>query len=103
MASNRWCLHRVVNDGFLTRPIKWYKTFNLQDRDGNTPLHYCCIFGIGPLFLRVLKYTDVNIKNNKGETVLSYFTDEGQLSILNYKHERHRRDRSKRESRARIQ
>jgi ankyrin repeat protein len=50
---------------------------NEKDKDGNTPLHYACIYNRISCVRILLNYNaDVNIKNNNGKTPYDICNDD---------------------------
>uniref|UniRef100_A0A1X7TAV4 Uncharacterized protein n=1 Tax=Amphimedon queenslandica TaxID=400682 RepID=A0A1X7TAV4_AMPQE len=45
-------------------------SFNKQDKDGDTPLHFACMIGQQKMVSLLSRFTNINIANKKGQTPL---------------------------------
>jgi serine/threonine-protein phosphatase 6 regulatory ankyrin repeat subunit B len=81
-------LHRAVkknNIDLCSLFLKYQKNPNATDKDGNTPLHYCCVFteneNLLKLFLTEEK-VDLLAENNEGKNALHYSIEGKKLGLI---------------------
>ena len=78
MESNRRMIYELDTYGLLTDEL-----VNMQNNLGCTPLHLACLQNNKEIFDTILRYVQVNIIDNDGDTALHYAAHFGNYTYIN--------------------